>query len=397
MPSCTPVPTSTSLPLERAPAPFAQRRRQAQSRVAAPPAPTRTAPGAVDARGCRPPPHPGAARRVEDHARPPVASGCGSVGALATSWGVTDRTTTEKSAVVPPGGPSGQDAAAASRAVAPRALATGALRRASGASTAPGAGAVSPPSGPARRVPPSSPRPASFSPASSTRTWSPRSQRNCWCPGLPTGAASGWPSDGGGMRLSQRLARRRAAHRRAARRSWRGTAARHSVSTAEHRPGPGRRAPGTPAAGLRAGLPLVAGDDRQGVLLLGRAGQLMMTDAWRGGARTWRGGSRSQWSPPASTPGRPPSAGPSSADSCPNSLATIPGVDTAIVYEPHGEGQTVGGDFYDLFPMGTAAGASCSGTCRARTRRRCRSPASPVTWCSLLAREGHGVESVLGG
>ncbi|UZJ30361.1 SpoIIE family protein phosphatase [Streptomyces endophytica] len=27
-------------------------------------------------------------------------------------------------------------------------------------------------------------------------------------------------------------------------------------------------------------------------------------------------------------------------------------MDTAIVYEPHGEGQTVGGDFYDVFPMG---------------------------------------------
>jgi serine phosphatase RsbU (regulator of sigma subunit) len=36
----------------------------------------------------------------------------------------------------------------------------------------------------------------------------------------------------------------------------------------------------------------------------------------------------------------------------PVSLAAIPGIDSAIVYEPHGEGQTVGGDFYDLFPIG---------------------------------------------
>lgn len=55
----------------------------------------------------------------------------------------------------------------------------------------------------------------------------------------------------------------------------------------------------------------------------------------------------------------------------PASLARIPGVDTAIVYEPHGEGQTVGGDFYDLFPMGEAVGASCSAMCAAATPRRC--------------------------
>ncbi|MPY62047.1 SpoIIE family protein phosphatase [Streptomyces spongiae] len=79
----------------------------------------------------------------------------------------------------------------------------------------------------------------------------------------------------------------------------------------------------------------------------------------------------------------------------PTSLAAIPGVDTAIVYEPWAEGQTVGGDFYDLFPiedhrwcflLGDVSGhdveaMSVTGLARHLVR--------------LLAREGHGVESLL--
>ncbi|MFF3334438.1 SpoIIE family protein phosphatase [Streptomyces sp. NPDC002888] len=79
----------------------------------------------------------------------------------------------------------------------------------------------------------------------------------------------------------------------------------------------------------------------------------------------------------------------------PTSLAAIPGVDTAIVYEPWGEGQTVGGDFYDLFPiedhrwcflLGDVSGhdveaMSVTGLVRHLVR--------------LLAREGHGIESLL--
>ncbi|MFD8193778.1 SpoIIE family protein phosphatase [Streptomyces wuyuanensis] len=82
----------------------------------------------------------------------------------------------------------------------------------------------------------------------------------------------------------------------------------------------------------------------------------------------------------------------------PESLAEIPGFDTAIVYEPRGEGQTVGGDFYDLFPMGDV-----------EDRRWCfllgdvmghDVEAMSVTGLArhlvrLLAREGHGVESLL--
>ncbi|POX36673.1 hypothetical protein C3486_32355 [Streptomyces sp. Ru73] len=79
----------------------------------------------------------------------------------------------------------------------------------------------------------------------------------------------------------------------------------------------------------------------------------------------------------------------------PTSLAAIPGIDAAIIYEPCGEGQTVGGDFYDLFPrddrrwcflLGDVCGhdldaMSVTGLARHLVR--------------LLAREGHGVESLL--
>lgn len=64
----------------------------------------------------------------------------------------------------------------------------------------------------------------------------------------------------------------------------------------------------------------------------------------------------------------------------PATLARIVGVDTAIVYEPHGEGQTVGGDFYDIFPRGENHWCFLLGDVQERTRRRCPSPAWPATW-----------------
>ncbi|MBD3005908.1 SpoIIE family protein phosphatase [Streptomyces sp. 5-10] len=79
----------------------------------------------------------------------------------------------------------------------------------------------------------------------------------------------------------------------------------------------------------------------------------------------------------------------------PMSLAHIPGVDTAIVYEPHGEGQTVGGDFYDLFPMGGRRWCFLLGDVQGSDPEAMSVTGLARHLVRLLAREGHGVESVL--
>ncbi|MFI0766643.1 SpoIIE family protein phosphatase [Streptomyces sp. NPDC021218] len=79
----------------------------------------------------------------------------------------------------------------------------------------------------------------------------------------------------------------------------------------------------------------------------------------------------------------------------PMSLAHIPGVDTAIVYEPHGEGQTVGGDFYDLFPMGDRRWCFLLGDVQGSDPEAMSVTGLARHLVRLLAREGHGVESVL--
>ncbi|MFG2884149.1 SpoIIE family protein phosphatase [Streptomyces sp. NPDC048297] len=79
----------------------------------------------------------------------------------------------------------------------------------------------------------------------------------------------------------------------------------------------------------------------------------------------------------------------------PTSLATIPGVDTAIVYEPCGEGQTVGGDFYDLFPMGDHRWCFLLGDVCGHDLEAMSATGLARHLVRLLAREGHGVESLL--
>ncbi|MGW5124971.1 SpoIIE family protein phosphatase [Streptomyces sp. NPDC004069] len=79
----------------------------------------------------------------------------------------------------------------------------------------------------------------------------------------------------------------------------------------------------------------------------------------------------------------------------PTSLATIPGVDTAIVYEPCGEGQTVGGDFYDLFPMGDHRWCFLLGDVCGHDLEAMSGTGLARHLVRLLAREGHGVEALL--
>ncbi|WP_346777124.1 ATP-binding SpoIIE family protein phosphatase [Streptomyces sp. HNM0575] len=79
----------------------------------------------------------------------------------------------------------------------------------------------------------------------------------------------------------------------------------------------------------------------------------------------------------------------------PPSLASLPGVETAIVYEPHAMGQTVGGDFYDLFPMGDNRWSFLLGDVQGKDPEAMSVTGLTRHLVRLLAREGHGVESVL--
>ncbi|GGY35429.1 hypothetical protein GCM10010384_48190 [Streptomyces djakartensis] len=79
----------------------------------------------------------------------------------------------------------------------------------------------------------------------------------------------------------------------------------------------------------------------------------------------------------------------------PTSLAAIPGVDTAIVYEPWGEGQTVGGDFYDLFPMGDRRWCFLLGDVSGHDVEAMSVTGLARHLVRLLAREGHGVGTLL--
>ncbi|MFF4018662.1 SpoIIE family protein phosphatase [Streptomyces sp. NPDC001843] len=79
----------------------------------------------------------------------------------------------------------------------------------------------------------------------------------------------------------------------------------------------------------------------------------------------------------------------------PTSLAAVPGIDTAIVYEPWGEDQTVGGDFYDLFPAADSRWCFLLGDVSGHDVEAMSVTGLARHLVRLLAREGHGVASLL--
>ncbi|WP_432000370.1 SpoIIE family protein phosphatase [Streptomyces sioyaensis] len=148
--------------------------------------------------------------------------------------------------------------------------------------------------------------------------------------------------------------------------------------------------------GSALAFPLVARDTDQGVLLLGRAGHLQMTDtvvrmvedvARRVAQAVLTARQYTRQTTISLALQR---------RQLPASLASIVGVDTAIVYEPHGEGQTVGGDFYDVFPMGDRRWCFLLGDVQGKDPEAMSVTGLARHLVRLLAREGHGVESVLG-
>ncbi|MER5882299.1 ATP-binding SpoIIE family protein phosphatase [Streptomyces sp. NPDC001941] len=82
----------------------------------------------------------------------------------------------------------------------------------------------------------------------------------------------------------------------------------------------------------------------------------------------------------------------------PSQVARIPGVDTALVYEPSGDG-VAGGDFYDIFPAGRGRGGDR--WCFVLGDVQGSGPEAAVVtglarpWLRLLAREGYEVGEVL--
>ncbi|MFI6727564.1 SpoIIE family protein phosphatase [Streptomyces atratus] len=150
------------------------------------------------------------------------------------------------------------------------------------------------------------------------------------------------------------------------------------------------------AGGSAFAFPLVARDTDQGVLLLGRAGQPQMTDTVvRMVQDVARRVAQAVFTARQYTRQRSISAA-LQRRQLPATLATIAGVDTAIVYEPHGEGQTVGGDFYDIFPMGEDHWCFLLGDVQGKDPEAMSVTGLARHLVRLLAREGHGVESVLG-
>jgi serine phosphatase RsbU (regulator of sigma subunit)/anti-sigma regulatory factor (Ser/Thr protein kinase) len=147
--------------------------------------------------------------------------------------------------------------------------------------------------------------------------------------------------------------------------------------------------------GSALAFPLIARGRGYGVLLLGRAGVTQMTE---GVVRLSDDVARRIAQAVATARQYTQQATISRAlqrRQLPVSLAHIPGVDTAIVYEPHGEGQTVGGDFYDLFPMGGRRWCFLLGDVCGSDPEAMSVTGLARHLVRLLAREGHGVESVL--
>ncbi|WP_435851213.1 SpoIIE family protein phosphatase [Streptomyces mirabilis] len=162
-------------------------------------------------------------------------------------------------------------------------------------------------------------------------------------------------------------------------------------------PWPWPKGPDTGGAGGSAiAFPLVTGSRCHGVLLLGRAGLLQMTD---GVVRLAEDVARRVAQAVVTARRYTRQTTISRAlqrRQLPAFLASIPGVDTAIVYEPHGQGQTVGGDFYDLFPMGDGRWGFLLGDVCGHDPEAMSVTGLARHLVRLLAREGHGVASVLG-
>jgi serine phosphatase RsbU (regulator of sigma subunit) len=151
----------------------------------------------------------------------------------------------------------------------------------------------------------------------------------------------------------------------------------------------------TDAGGSAIAFPLVSGTQCYGVLLLGCVGSQQMTE---GAARLAQDVARriAQALITARKYTRQTAITKAlQRRQLPASVAVIPGVDTAIVYEPHGPGLTVGGDFYDVFPLADHRWCFLLGDVCGSDPEAMSMTGLARHLVRLLAREGHGVEAVL--
>ncbi|MGI5430787.1 SpoIIE family protein phosphatase [Streptomyces sp. CA-179760] len=149
------------------------------------------------------------------------------------------------------------------------------------------------------------------------------------------------------------------------------------------------------SGGSALAFPLVAGGRYHGTLLIGQAGQPELTDTVVRlvedvARRTAQAVVTARHYTRQATISRT-----LQRRQLPTSLAAMPGIDTAIVYEPWAEGQTVGGDFYDLFPMGRHRWCFLLGDVSGHDMEAMSVTGLARHLVRLLAREGHGVETLL--
>jgi serine phosphatase RsbU (regulator of sigma subunit)/anti-sigma regulatory factor (Ser/Thr protein kinase) len=156
---------------------------------------------------------------------------------------------------------------------------------------------------------------------------------------------------------------------------------------------PGEARGRTPS-GAALACPLIVGSRCHGTLLLGRTGLMRMPDEVIGliedfarrvalGIGTARQYARQAMISQVLQRGLLPAT-----------IARIPGVETAIVYEPTGA-DVVGGDFYDLFPAGGGRWCFALGDVQGNGPEAAAVTGLARPVMRLLAREGYGVAEVL--
>jgi len=156
--------------------------------------------------------------------------------------------------------------------------------------------------------------------------------------------------------------------------------------------------PGGPAAGGSDGAalayPLFAGGRALGTLMLGRAGLMSMPDEVTGLIEDFARrvalaiGAARRYTRQA-TISRVLQRG-----LLPSRVAEIPGVESALVYEPTGEG-VAGGDFYDVFPGVDGRWCFVLGDVQGNGPEAAVITGLARPWLRLLAREGYEVADVL--
>ncbi|MFF7211482.1 SpoIIE family protein phosphatase [Streptomyces sp. NPDC008238] len=151
---------------------------------------------------------------------------------------------------------------------------------------------------------------------------------------------------------------------------------------------------GTDAFGAALACPLVTGGRSHGTLLLGRTGLTRFPDEVVGLVEDFARrvalavGTARQYARQAMI-SRVLQRG-----LLPAGLGAVPGIDTAVVYEPT-RADVVGGDFYDLFPAGGGRWCFALGDVQGNGPEAAAVTGLARPVMRLLAREGYGVAEVL--